>query len=33
MQFIFLQKTQKVKIYGLGFKDIFLLENIGNYNG
>ena len=33
MLFIFLQKIQKVKIYGLGFKDFFILENIGNYNG
>lgn len=33
MLFIFLQKIQKVKIDGLGFKDIFILENIGDYNG
>ena len=32
MLFIFLQKIQKVKIYGLGFKHIFISKNIGNYN-
>lgn len=33
MLFIFLQKIQKVKIDGFGFKDIFIFEHIGNYNG